>query len=83
MARWRSSWSERECRLQLRLLAVELDQIRSLEANVERLLLVAAAEELLCKAPTDIDEEHSEAVRRLRDQVEAESIRAVLGTMQH
>jgi hypothetical protein len=69
--------------LQARLLAAELDQIRSLETNVERLLLVAEAEELLSREPTNNDEEHSQAVRRLRDEVEAESIRAVLSTMQH
>jgi sensor histidine kinase regulating citrate/malate metabolism len=83
MARWRANWSERESRLQARLLAAELDQIRSLETNVERLLLVAEAEELLSREPINNDEEHSQAVRRLRDEVEAESIRAVLNTMQH
>lgn len=83
MRRWRARWAERESRLQARLLTVELDQIRSLETNVRRLLLVAEAQELLRSVPVNYLEEHSEAVRRLRDEVEAESIRAVLSAMQH
>jgi hypothetical protein len=83
MACWRANWPEREARLQARLLSVELDQIRSLEPNVQRLLLVAEAEELLCRVPANNYEEHCEAVRRLRTEVEAESIRAVLFAMQH
>ncbi len=83
IALWRANWPERESRLQARLLAVELDQIRSLEPNVQRLLLVAEAEELLCRVPANKHEEYSEAVRRLRTEVEAESIRAILDAMQH
>jgi hypothetical protein len=83
IARWRANWPERESRLQARLLAVELDQIRSLETNVRRLLLVAEAEELLCRVPANNHEKHTDAVRRLRNEVEAESIRAVLSAIQH
>ncbi len=82
IALWRANWPERESRLQARLLAVELDHIRSLEPNVQRLLLVAEAEELLCRVANK-HEEYSEAVRRLRIEVEAESIRAILDAMQH
>lgn len=85
MPEWREQWSERETRLQLRLLEAEIENIRSLAPTLERLLLITTVEDLIAGLSDD-DEPgavgRQSQVRRLRDDVDTELTRSILDEME-